>query len=100
MPEDNIKVAVRVRPFNDREKQRKATQVIDMQDPTTYIRDPQNMKGEPKSFSFDYSYWSHDGFTEREDGYLEPQSGKYADQVGEVNWSCMHHADIVLQAAG
>lgn len=36
---------------------------------------------EPKTFTFDYSYWSHDGFGEREDGYLYPVEPKYADQV-------------------
>lgn len=39
--------------------------------------------GEPKKFSFDYSYWSHNGFKEKEDGYLEPTTPKYADQVRE-----------------
>lgn len=35
-----------------------------------------------QEFTFDYSYWSHDGFTEREgDGYLVADPGsKYADQ--------------------
>ena len=36
---------------------------------------------EPKKFTFDYSYWSHDGFSEREDGYLYPTEPRYADQV-------------------
>lgn len=33
-------------------------------------------------FTFDYSYWSHDGFTEKPDGYLIPASAssKYASQ--------------------
>ena len=36
----------------------------------------------PKLFAFDYSYWSHDGFTEKPDGYLIPSSSssKYASQ--------------------
>jgi hypothetical protein len=34
-----------------------------------------------KSFTFDYSYWSNDGFVENEDGYLAPLSEDYADQV-------------------
>lgn len=83
---DNIKVAVRVRPFNDRETKRKATCVIDMPNgQTTIIKD--SNKGEPKSFTFDYSYWSHDGFKTRDDGYLEPENSKYADQVCVSN-SC------------
>ena len=49
----------------------------------TAIMDPAVMDrgGEPKKFSFDYSYWSHDGFREKENGYLEPTTPKYADQV-------------------
>jgi kinesin family protein 1 len=80
MPDDAIKVAVRVRPFNDREKARNATLVIEMEGQRTGIRDPANLKAEPKWFSFDYSYWSHDGFKDN-DGMLEKTSPKYADQV-------------------
>lgn len=79
-----VQVAVRVRPFNDREKARKATLVIEMPDGfKTGIRDPSNMKADPKWFEFDHSYWSHDGYNERSDGYLEPASSKYSDQVRE-----------------
>lgn len=47
---------------------------------TTIINDPNQKTGE-KKFTFDFSYWSHDGYREREDGYLEPVEAKYADQV-------------------
>ena len=47
---------------------------------TTTITDP-NGKAPEKKYTFDFSYWSHDGFREREDGYLEPAEPKYADQV-------------------
>lgn len=78
---ENVKVAVRVRPFNGREKQRDAKLIIDMQRKTTTIKDPQAAAGtEPKKFAFDFSYWSHDGFEERADGYLEATSPNYADQ--------------------
>lgn len=83
MTEEGIKVAVRVRPFNDREKARKAQNVIEMPDgKRTGIRDPANMKAEPKFFAFDHSYWSHDGFKENDVGYFEPVKHNYADQVG------------------
>ncbi|CAD6188362.1 unnamed protein product [Caenorhabditis auriculariae] len=76
---DSIVVAVRVRPFNDREKIRKCQLVIDMPDATTtVIRDPKS--GDEKRFAYDYSYWSHDGFIEKSNGYLEPQNSHYADQ--------------------
>ena len=53
---------------------------------TTKIFDPSVMDkgGEPKTFSFDYSYWSHDGFEEREDGYFFPVRAAYADQVHAI----------------
>ena len=66
---------------NSREITRNSTVIIDMKGKTTEIKDPQNPKGEPHIFSFDYSYWSHDDFKERGDGYLEPNNQKYADQV-------------------
>ena len=49
---------------------------------TTEIQDsaaPDNV--EPHKLTFDYSYWSHDGFEENEDGYLAPVTPHYADQV-------------------
>lgn len=52
---------------------------------STAILDPVLMDKnvEPKKFTFDQSYWSHDGFEEREDGYLCPTTTQYADQVGQ-----------------
>ena len=34
-----------------------------------------------KTFTFDFSYWSHDGFKENKEGYFAPESSKYADQT-------------------
>ncbi len=45
--------------------------------PTTIVY---NEQGEPKEFTFDYSFWSYDGYKTREDGYLEPDDPKYHDQ--------------------
>ncbi|KAK2141557.1 hypothetical protein LSH36_1080g00009 [Paralvinella palmiformis] len=75
-----VKVAVRVRPFNQREISRKATVIINMIGNSTEITDPDNPKATPKRFAFDYSYWSHDEYKEQPNGYLEPVGGKYADQ--------------------
>ena len=36
--------------------------------------------GREKKFTFDHSFWSHDGFRTLENGYLEPEDDKYADQ--------------------
>ncbi|XP_042650450.1 kinesin-like protein KIF1A isoform X17 [Tyto alba] len=55
----SVKVAVRVRPFNSREMSRESKCIIQMSGSTTTILNPKQPKETPKSFSFDYSYWSH-----------------------------------------
>ncbi|XP_012590230.1 PREDICTED: kinesin-like protein KIF1A [Condylura cristata] len=55
----SVKVAVRVRPFNSREMSRDSKCIIQMSGSTTTIVNPKQPKETPKSFSFDYSYWSH-----------------------------------------
>ena len=67
--------------YNSREKTRNAVNIIEMNGQTTLIKDPENPSAEPRKFTFDYSYWSHDGFKELGDGYLEPDDPKYSDQV-------------------
>ncbi|CDJ61810.1 Protein CBR-KLP-6, related [Eimeria maxima] len=76
----SVKVAVRVRPFNDREKNMNAQLCISMEGKATTIDNAEDPKGGKKTFSFDYSYWSHDGFENDETGYSRPISSKYADQ--------------------
>jgi len=75
-----IKVAVRVRPFNGREKEQNSVCIVKMSGNTTYITNLET--GEVKEYAFDYSYWSHDGYIEPEhpDGYLHPKPGSnYSD---------------------
>lgn len=57
----SVKVAVRVRPFNNREISRECKCIIRMGGNTTTISNPkaENPKDAQKSFNFDYSYWSH-----------------------------------------
>lgn len=77
----SVKVAVRVRPFNNREISRECKCIIEMNGNTTskfliYIniflisvsnnfsaianpKAPPGVKDGPKCFNFDYSYWSH-----------------------------------------
>ncbi|XP_038672595.1 kinesin-like protein KIF1A isoform X22 [Scyliorhinus canicula] len=55
----SVKVAVRVRPFNSREIGRDSKCIIQMSGNTTTIVNPKQPKETPKSFNFDYSYWSH-----------------------------------------
>uniref|UniRef100_S4RVC6 Kinesin-like protein n=1 Tax=Petromyzon marinus TaxID=7757 RepID=S4RVC6_PETMA len=76
----NIKVAVRVRPFNEREKTRGASIIISMEGNTTRIIKPRSGDADVKTFTFDYSYWSHDGFVALDNGYLAPENEQFADQ--------------------
>ena len=75
----SVKVAVRVRPFNTREKDNNSTCDIEMNGNQTIIKDELD---QPRTFTFDHSFWSHDCYIEQENGYLSPDSsGKYADQA-------------------
>lgn len=64
----HIKVVVRVRPLNTREKDRGATCIVSMRDEQTTLTPPSdtNARGrttsssDPKTFAFDKSYWSFD----------------------------------------
>jgi hypothetical protein len=75
----SVKVAVRVRPFNPREKELKCQNVVEMQNPTTRLK---AFNGEAqKDFTFDFSFWSFDEFETTPEGVMKPtSSGKYADQ--------------------
>lgn len=59
----SVKVAVRVRPFNNREISREAQCIIEMTGNTTSIMNPKappGTKDAVKSFNYDYSYFSMD----------------------------------------
>ncbi|XP_043529029.1 kinesin-like protein unc-104 isoform X1 [Frieseomelitta varia] len=59
----SVKVAVRVRPFNNREISREAQCIIEMSGSTTSILNPKAPPGSKdaiKSFNYDYSYFSMD----------------------------------------
>ncbi|CAL7940668.1 unnamed protein product [Xylocopa violacea] len=59
----SVKVAVRVRPFNNREISREAQCIIEMSGSTTSIMNPKAPPGSKdaiKSFNYDYSYFSMD----------------------------------------
>jgi hypothetical protein len=106
MSEENVKVAVRVRPFNQREKDAKSTLVVDMVGNQTLIKKPKGNE-EPRKFGFDYSYWfvkslfqikriiftisniffrSHDGFKTESNGYFTAENPKYCDQVSLITF--------------
>ncbi|EDO44751.1 predicted protein, partial [Nematostella vectensis] len=65
---------------NKRERARDAKLIVEMKGPTTMLTDPAAPNDDPKSFTFDYSYWSHDGFEEDDTGYLKGTQPNYADQ--------------------
>ncbi|CAJ1077200.1 kinesin-like protein KIF13B isoform X1 [Xyrichtys novacula] len=82
--DSNVKVAVRVRPMNRREKDLKTKCVVEMEGNQTILHpaitnmnkgDP---RSQPKSFAYDYCFWSMD----------ETQTDKFAGQ------------DVVFQSLG
>eukprot|EP00736_Rhodelphis_marinus_P014512 Rmarinus@m.30099 len=67
---DNVKVAVRVRPFNQREIEAGCRNVIRMEGNRTFIVNPHSIdQAEERQFTYDYSFWSFD-----------EKSGDYASQ--------------------
>lgn len=77
----SVKVAVRVRPFNNRETSRDCKCIIAMTGNTTAITNPKappGCKEGTKSFNYDYSYWSHDPT----DVHFSTQDKVY-DDIGE-----------------
>ncbi|KAF6777821.1 hypothetical protein AHF37_05387 [Paragonimus kellicotti] len=81
MSEESVKVAVRLRPFNQREKENNAELIVSMKGNSTIIMNPDN-RSEERQFTFDYSYWSHDGYRADSDGVLLPDgpTSRYASQ--------------------
>jgi hypothetical protein len=55
----SVIVAVRVRPFNQREKDLESKLCVKMKGKQTILLDE---FGNPRNFAFDYSFWSHDNF--------------------------------------
>jgi len=83
--EESVKVAVRVRPFNKRERNRNAVCIIEMNGASTKIQNPED-ESDDKTFSFDYSYWSHDEAEEDTNGYFGCKpGGKYIGQKEVFN---------------
>lgn len=91
---EHVIVAVRVRPFNQRELKRKAQLIVNLEwnetndgkeQHTLVVRHPEEISN-VKKFIFDRVYWSHDGFIEAPGGLLVADQrhmhGKiYVDQV-------------------
>ena len=81
---ESVKVAVRVRPFNAREKEAGSQCIVRMKGAVTTLVSPESH--EERDFAFDFSYWSHDGFETDEAGYnakLEGSSKHGADYASQ-----------------
>eukprot|EP00066_Takifugu_rubripes_P020766 XP_011610032.1 PREDICTED: kinesin-like protein KIF13B isoform X1 [Takifugu rubripes] len=79
----NVKVAVRVRPMNRREKDMKTKCVVEMEENQTILYPPTasmnkgDPRSQPKVFAYDYCFWSMD----------ECQTDKFAGQ--DVVFQCL-----------
>ncbi|XP_072012586.1 kinesin-like protein KIF1B isoform X24 [Engystomops pustulosus] len=93
----SVKVAVRVRPFNSRELSKESKCIIQMQGNSTSILNPKNPKEPAKSFSFDYSYWSH---TSPDDPCFASQSRVYNDIGKEMLEHAFEGYNVCIFAYG
>eukprot|EP00079_Xenopus_tropicalis_P027956 XP_012822412.1 PREDICTED: kinesin-like protein KIF1B isoform X9 [Xenopus tropicalis] len=93
----SVKVAVRVRPFNSRELSKESKCIIQMQGNSTSIINPKNPKEAAKSFSFDYSYWSH---TSQDDPCFASQSRVYNDIGKEMLEHAFEGYNVCIFAYG
>ncbi|CEP11450.1 hypothetical protein [Parasitella parasitica] len=80
MSGSNIKVVVRCRPLNAREKARGAPCLIRMEGNKTIISKPPGSAEDPKAFTFDQSYWSAD----KDDDSYADQERVYNDLGREL----------------
>ncbi|XP_078380660.1 kinesin-like protein unc-104 isoform X2 [Oculina patagonica] len=92
----SVKVAVRVRPFASRENNRGSKCIIGMHGATTTILNPRNLSEKPKSFTFDYSYWSHN----ENDHHFASQKKVYADIGKEMLAHAFEGYNICIFAYG
>nr|XP_023681044.1 kinesin-like protein KIF13A [Paramormyrops kingsleyae] len=79
-PDSNVKVAVRVRPMNRREKDLNTKCVVEMEGNQTMLyaaNISKGDKGQPKVFAYDHCFWSMD----------ETDTDKFAGQ--DVVFQCL-----------
>lgn len=108
----SIKVAVRVRPFNSREKDLQSQCCISMSGQTTTISKPidscntssnqntlqshEQSKNSSRSFNFDHSYWSHN----RHDANFASQEKVYSDMGLEMLEHALQGYNVCIIAYG
>ncbi|XP_052778421.1 kinesin-like protein KIF28P [Mya arenaria] len=74
---ENIKVAVR----NQRELTKECKKIVSVVERSTYLLDPTNPHVPARQFTFDYSYWSHDSYSENSEGkFVAENDSIYIDQ--------------------
>lgn len=66
----SVQVAVRVRPFNKREKDLGCELCVGMNNNTTTLLPPKGSAEAKRDFTFDHSLWSFDDFNEEANGYF------------------------------
>ena len=76
----SVKVAIRVRPFNEREKKLGSELCVKMSDKTVILTDSDGST--LRKYNYDYAIWSHDGYEADMRGYLKKTDAmsKYWDQ--------------------
>ena len=77
----SVKVAIRVRPFNEREKKLGSELCVKMKNDTQVIL-VDDEGNETRKYNFDCAIWSHDGYEQMENGYFKPANAlsKFWDQ--------------------
>eukprot|EP00035_Acanthoeca_spectabilis_P004255 m.101294 g.101294 ORF g.101294 m.101294 type:complete len:1152 (+) comp12506_c0_seq2:67-3522(+) len=92
----NVKVAVRVRPFNQREQKFEKSCVLEMIENQTLVRGEYTKDGSPKKFSFDHSIWSHD----QADKHFQTQEQVYKALGAEVLENALQGYNACIFAYG
>lgn len=93
--EDTIRVAVRCRPFNSREREMGCQCVVAMSGKTTTLCQMPHQDA-PKDFTYDYSYWSHD----ENDSHFASQETVYNDVGKTILSNSLHGINGCLFAYG
>lgn len=72
--------------FIQRERDAGSRCIISVTSNNISIQDPRNPQNS-RAFTFDYTYWSHSGFSRNKDGLFVPEEtgGRYADQVTDIS---------------
>lgn len=91
----NIKVAVRVRPFVQRELDLNTPLCVKMESNSVILLDAENKP--ERTFNYDHCFWSHSGFDTSSDGYHFPENkaSPYADQklvYGKIGQEILNNA--------